>query len=265
MKKSLSNVAFAGLIAFAGSANAEIIVDSLLGNDRANLNTAGQTFTVNGLGGETGLASIDVEGPLDHVREDLVAVEIWTDTDGDHATWDPGTLLGTSTTAQLFLSEVSSFYFHNVEFSENTVYALLFTNEEGGEGVISRFGLNNATALSDGTLFQQGETVFGDAYDAALQIKTSVYIEQRPGDFNLDGTADLLDYQIWIDNYRLAEGVSFELGDANYDSKIDIDDFILLRGAVLADTGVDLYSIPEPGSLVMIGVSGLVMFKRRSK
>ncbi len=50
---------------------------------------------------------------------------------------------------------------------------------------------------------------------------------QKPGDANLDGRVDGLDYVIWVDNYGVTSGVDFSKGDFNNDFKVDGLDYVI--------------------------------------
>ncbi len=184
MKISLSTMAIAGLVGFAGVSEAGVIVDTLPADDRAGIADYGQTFTANGLGGETNVLTIEIEGPRDNQLADFVSVEIYVDTDGDQSTWDPGAMLGVSTnTAQLLDLTVSTFNLAGVELAEGDVYGLKISN--GSLGFAPRVGLKKFSALgnTDGTVFSAGATVFGDNYDTAMRITTGAVPE--PASFAL--------------------------------------------------------------------------------
>ncbi len=82
------------------------------------------------------------------------------------------------------------------------------------------------------------------------------------GDFNNDGVRDIEDYFVWRSNYGIVDPTVAD-GDANRDHKVDIIDFQILRGIVLDESGVDLANIPEPTSLVLLGLSGAMLVRRK--
>lgn len=175
MRRSLLTLVLAALSATA--ADAAIIVDSLPANNQANLTAAaGQTFTTGSLGGDTTLASIEIEGPQGPATDMVLtyALALYTDSDQDHGTWDPGTLLGTSQVDTVVVggATLTSFDFSGISLADNTVYAFKYVDAVGADVNSARMGLTNATALSDGTLFSAGSQVFGDAFDTAMRITT---------------------------------------------------------------------------------------------
>ena len=89
-----------------------IVVDTLPANNRANLTAeAGQTFTTGLLGAEHSLLAIEIEsastGNVSDPQGPFV-LEVWTDTDGDFATWDPGTLVASSLNQTSFVAGFTS-------------------------------------------------------------------------------------------------------------------------------------------------------------
>jgi hypothetical protein len=118
-----------------------------------------------------------LEGPQTGAQSDNLSIEVWNDTDGDHATWDPGTLLGTSTNnEQLANNAVSFFNFSGVTLADNTVYTLRVVSDDANQDGSVRFGLVGSFGAgdnyADGTLFQGGQTVFGDNFDASFSVTT---------------------------------------------------------------------------------------------
>lgn len=155
---------------------ATIVVDTLPANNQANLTLeAGQTFTTGSLGGDITLASIEIEGPRTTVPGESLtfALALHVDTDQNHSTWDPGTLLGTSQVDTVVAGGgiLTIFNFSGVTLDDNTVYAFKYV-DAGGNAIGARMGLTNATAISDGSLFSAGGLVFNDAFDTAMRITT---------------------------------------------------------------------------------------------
>lgn len=162
-------------VACVGSVHADIIVDTLPANNQANLNPdVGQTFTTGVLSGNL-LSTIEIEGPQvirDGDPTGPFTLELWSDTDGDHSTWDPGVLIATSTNSEsMFEGLITTFLFSNEVLSDNTVYGFTYT-DGAGTRVAARMGLTNATAITDGTLFHEGAQVFSDAFDTAMRVTT---------------------------------------------------------------------------------------------
>ena len=83
------------------------------------------------------------------------------------------------------------------------------------------------------------------------------------GDFDGDGDIDGNDFLIWQNNFPTTDGTAISFsGDANGDGNVDGDDFLIWQNsfpypAALAKT-------PEPASLVLLALGGLLMPKRRA-
>jgi len=151
---------------------ADIVVDTLPANNQANLNAdAGQTFTTGALTLK-GLGTIEIEGPQSGASGTVFGLELWTDTDQNHSTWDPGTLLATATNTSAFSNgTITTFNFSGEALADNTVYGFTYTDGAGNR-ILARMGLTNANAISNGTLFGGGSQQFGDAFDTAMRITT---------------------------------------------------------------------------------------------
>jgi len=208
------------LLALSGPAMADTVVSTTPANNQANLSAdAGQTFTTGTLS-DTTLNRIQIEGPQTAAGPlGPFTLELYTDTDGDHGTWDPGTLLGSSTSATLIAGAASltSFDFLSLPtLSSNTVYAFTYTDGAGSR-VTARTGLTNATAISNGTLFSGGAQAFGDAFDTAMVISTGgllgsvdLTIDRGTGNMTLTNTtttgiANIIGYSILSDAGALSQ------------------------------------------------------------
>jgi hypothetical protein len=172
---------------------ASVIVNSTPANNQANLSpAAGQTFSTTTLGADTDLVSIDVLGPQSGATTTVYVAEIWTDVDGDFATWDPGTLVASSTNSTAIDTNngTHTFNFGAPTLSDNTVYALSF-NTGGTSHSGFRAGLTNAAgdALTDGALFSAGVQPFAGAFDVSMTITTDSIPE--PGSLSLVALAGL--------------------------------------------------------------------------
>lgn len=175
MKKT---ILFATLAAGTLAAPAAVIVSTLPANNQANLQAdAGQTFTTTTMGAENALATIEIEGPQTTNGSDPLGpftLELYTDADGDHATWGTGTFLAASDSQSMVAGgqTITTFTFASLPvLSDNTPYAFVFTDGAGNR-VAARMGLTNATAITDGTLFGGGTQQFSNAFDMAMRITT---------------------------------------------------------------------------------------------
>lgn len=88
------------------------------------------------------------------------------------------------------------------------------------------------------------------------------------GDFNSDGSIDLVDYQILLDNMNTgSQDTTFSDGDINFSGGIDLDDFASFRAeyAKANPNGPPLSAVPEPAAALMaiFGFLGIAGFRRR--
>lgn len=171
---------FALLACLCTSGQAAVIVTTLPANNQANLQPdAGQTFTTTVLGSENALSTIEIEGPQATEGGDPMGpfvLELWTDGDGDHATWDPGTLLASSDSQSMTAggATLSTFSFATLPvLADSTPYAFVFT-DGAANNVAARFGLTDASDIADGTLFGGGTQQFGNNFDTAMRITTVI-------------------------------------------------------------------------------------------
>ena len=95
-----------------------------------------------------------------------------------------------------------------------------------------------------------------------------------PGDFNLDGSVNGLDRDIWFAN--AFSGTTWRQGDANYDGVVNGFDLDLwkahaslppLAGTSPSGSGVVGASVPEPGTLALLaaGLIGLLVYAWRKR
>lgn len=172
----------AALAATALTANAAIVVTTASsgGGAQANL-VLTQTFTSGSIGTDTQLSTIGVFGPSSANPGDALGpftVELYLDADSDPLTQGLGSLIGTSTNTVTFSAgnpEVVANFSGGI-LTDDTVYALIFTDGAAGTPANVRVGLNGPTAEgvlgSTGRLFGGATVPFGDQYELAFNVNT---------------------------------------------------------------------------------------------
>lgn len=171
-------IALFALLGLFVTAEAGVIVDTTPANNQANMSaSAGQTFTTGTLGFENKLDTITILTANGINGTDPVGpftLKLFTDTDGNFATWDPGSEVAAST-ATASLSPAGNqavvFDFSFETLLDNTVYAMSF-NDGTNDHVGFRSALTNANGISDGGLFSGGSQPFSGAYDVSFKVET---------------------------------------------------------------------------------------------
>jgi hypothetical protein len=175
MKILRSLLAVTATLSLASATQAAIIIDTTPANNQANLAApAGQTFTTATLGTNNLLDSITIITASTVGGGDPIGpftLKLFTDTDGNFATWDPGTEVAASTnSASLPAGNQSvTFNFALDTLSDSTVYAMSFSSG-GSDNVAFRAGLTNANTISNGALFSSGTQPFAGTYDLSFQV-----------------------------------------------------------------------------------------------
>jgi hypothetical protein len=119
--------------------------------------------------------------------------------------------------------------------------------------------LGPARTFTDTTLGNLANHGYDRTFLVAL---TPSAINIGPGDVDLDGDTDLVDYNFIKNNFFLASGATRAQGDLSGDGRVDIDDYGLWKNnapaAVLAGLGV-----PEPAGLALAAFGAAAMAARR--
>ncbi|MCC7145124.1 MAG: hypothetical protein IT443_01620 [Phycisphaeraceae bacterium] len=115
---------------------------------------------------------------------------------------------------------------------------------------------------ADGIHFSQlGGNYIGQLmYDVFVNEGANL-VEGVLGDFNEDGQVTLSDV-VGFRSALIGEGLAAHYGDVSEDGEITLSDIPYFRAA-LASGGGTATAVPEPGGLVVMGVAGLWMRRRR--
>ena len=104
----------------------------------------------------------------------------------------------------------------------------------------------------DGVIYRMGQT-----------YPVSGVCTPQPGDANLDGCVDGLDYAIWSNNYEpFAGGKTWGQGDLTADAIVDGVDYVVWShnyGVGCPAAG----SVPEPTGFLLLALGGLALIRRK--
>lgn len=86
-------------------------------------------------------------------------------------------------------------------------------------------------------------------------------VQSIAGDFDGDGDVDGDDFLVWQNGFPTLSSAAVSDGDADGDGDVDGDDFLAWQNAFPFPTS--LAQTPEPTSLVLLALGGLLMVRRR--
>lgn len=120
-------------------------------------------------------------------------------------------------------------------------------------------------AVDDLRMMVTSVLVGGFAPEFDLDVFEDALFSGVVGDVDQDGTVGISDYNIWAANVGFRNGLgagdpgTLLMGDVDRNGSIDLADFSLIK-AQAAAAGV---VIPEPASLVMLGIGATMIVRRR--
>jgi hypothetical protein len=129
-----------------------------------------------------------------------------------------------------------------------TDFEVLFFERGGGDGLEVALVAGNTDTVDAAVIAAEWTLV----EDGALGW-TIINLPKTPGDFNYDGSIDLVDAGILTENY--GTGATFDQGDNNLDGRIDLVDFVQFR-EIFNGQGATAAAVPEPGSWALLSVAG---------
>ena len=128
------------------------------------------------------------------------------------------------------------------------------------------FEIINANASVSGTFANVNDLnpTFGFTYDVIYNA-TDVLLEVIPslyGDLNLDGLVDALDFGTLAANFGV-NGLGYYDGNINGDLYVDAADIGVMFANWTGDAGPVGATVPEPSSLLLVGLAGVLFCSRR--
>ena len=92
----------------------------------------------------------------------------------------------------------------------------------------------------------------------------SLVPEPIPGDFDGDNDVDGVDFWHWQAGYPTASGASLGNGDADGDGDVDGADFGIWQANYSPNFGgAVITGVPEPATLGLVLLGGLILLRRR--
>ena len=139
-----------------------------------------------------------------------------------------------------------------------------------GSGFGDNVGVTFGLTAYDDTLGENGSIYLGNVSFGGALLKNAVLIDPPivvPGDVNFDGVADILDFNIILENFNQEVETQLE-GDLSSDDFVDFTDFDLWKSASLAAVGslATNQAVPEPSTAVLVLMfTAVCTLRRRSR
>ena len=124
------------------------------------------------------------------------------------------------------------------------------------------FWTGGSTDMVINLLSQGSQSKSSSLYDN-LVIGAAGGTASFAGDFDADGDVDGDDFLAWQNGFPTPSGAAKTSGDADGDGDVDGDDFLIWQNQFPSPGAVA--TTPEPASLALLGLGGLLMMRRRAR
>jgi hypothetical protein len=149
--------------------------------------------------------------------------------------------------------------FENVEYQvfidETLLASTGFVDRVNGLDELSDADIAAIAAAGDSV----SQSLFGTAYIDNFVIAHRS-LSTIPGDFDLDGSVNLQDFEALKSNFGVVSGATLAMGDANADGTVDLEDFEILK----SHFGGTAESVPEPSAFLLLACAGPLLFLVRT-
>jgi hypothetical protein len=131
------------------------------------------------------------------------------------------------------------------------------------------YGMTNADDLAlQAVQYTIQESSGPSTNTAEVLLPARHAVGRLPGDADGDGEVTFADAWTLFIHFPMESGATWEQGDFNGDGRLDREDADIVVESYQGDRSIEVNSlmahIPEPMTLALLGVGGLVLFRRRT-